>query len=1160
MSLPQNTLNAAANRSLSADQRRLIDRLCSRFEQDFVNAQLSSTQQHPASPKNRSMERILSDPEASSLEGETLGQLVEELLLTEFELRENSGAQVVREEFYVRFPNFHNSINAALRRYQVNKMTWASETSLWVADANDPSVRYVRQSELARGGMGIVYRGYDRMLQRTVAIKVLDAALVGDEEAFERFQREPRLCGNLQHPNVVPIYDTGVTSEGLPYFVMRLIRGHTLAELLDESRVEFASEAILVIFQQICHAIAAAHRQGIIHRDIKPSNIMVADLGEVYVMDWGLSGVAKAAEADKLEATPDVPTNIQDDTKDASLTSTGKIFGTPRYMPPEFGSQLFDRSNRRADVYCLGAVLCELLVGKTPKQIIGDDPPSRDSGDQLQGELSEAGIGQALIELVIHCVQNDPKHRPESAEHLVQVIEEYRRDTRIRARQAELDAERLRDRNRISQLRLKFVAVIAASLICIGGIGGWARNRNQLAQAERMSKAKNALANAQLAFEMACKTQKWQASEWTYSDQIFEAAVPLVEQTVDRNLLANADVLRNQKKVLGLIRQAMTVETNLKENYFYLPNQQACIEQAFHVMVGIKYGDHTAALKEQEEQDGQAAEQEVQQALAALKQLPQEARRLIAAALIGWTSSSRFPNTGNWKELVPKVEHDVFGSDVSRAVLDDDLEQLKQHAKSEELYQWPSVVVDLLALVLWNRGEIELADQVFRVAILRFPSDFQVNSNYGNLLSVRFPQTPTKALRYLATAASLDPNPGAIYNYAGCLCDSGEFEMAETVLENLVKQHPDYYSASVALAECKLALNDLNGAQQVLEHSIEQGDESPHTLLLLSELYLNSGRWNLVEEYLNRVQDMPGLNAMELSLVIKLLTQLGRINQAIDLGCDYLELHENSPSVHLLLAEAYSAKGAHEKAIELYQTLPHGGFTSVQTAIGIGDNLRRQGKFEEALVHFIRGHEFSIVHSDWKYPSMSLVRNIEDLIHRSEDLIAAFQQVQNGNDPEEMALFVQETLIPLNRWRDAYDMAAIALKDPNAKDFGTLFLLNAATAAMKTLGADSAEPPVRNDAPIRNDAQLDDALVRQIEQDLLDWLRRAASNVQLNFADPRLLAHELYVFRLFSEANYFQVFRSDNMLDCLRADTREQLKTLLAKIDVAKRKLEKSLP
>ena len=218
-----------------------------------------------------------------------------------------------------------------------------------------------------------------------------------------------------------------------------------------------------------------------------------------------------------------------------------------------------------------------------------------EGGDLLRHEFDQAGIDQELSDLVIRCVQVDPQDRPESADQLVQVIENYRRDTMIRARDAQLNAERLRSRHRIIQLRLKIFAVVAVSLICIGGMAGWMKNRNQLVQAEQISEAKNSLANAQRAFEMACTTQKWQASEWLYADQSFESALPLVVNTRDSVLLEQAENLRKQKAILKLVREAMTVETNVKESVFHLPNRQKRLEQAFKVLVGQDFGKGASA-------------------------------------------------------------------------------------------------------------------------------------------------------------------------------------------------------------------------------------------------------------------------------------------------------------------------------------------------------------------------------------------------------------------------------------------------------------------------------------------------------------------------------------------------------------------------------------
>ena len=152
--------------------------------------------------------------------------------------------------------------------------------------------RYRFEAFLARGGMGEVWRGFDTLLAHEVALKVLREQVFEDGGASERFHEEARHVSRLEHPSIVPVYDLGELADGRPFFVMKLIHGQTLAELLAARATpgEDLSRWISV-FDQVCAAVAFAHACDLIHRDLKPSNVMLGEFGEVLVMDWGIAKV-----------------------------------------------------------------------------------------------------------------------------------------------------------------------------------------------------------------------------------------------------------------------------------------------------------------------------------------------------------------------------------------------------------------------------------------------------------------------------------------------------------------------------------------------------------------------------------------------------------------------------------------------------------------------------------------------------------------------------------------------------------------------------------------------------------------------------------------------------------------------------------------------------
>src|SRR5262249_11016074 len=152
--------------------------------------------------------------------------------------------------------------------------------------------RYQLGEEIGRGGIGHVFEGYDPVLRCEVAVKVLREEYQGKPELVQRFIEEAQIGSQLQHPGVVPVHDRGILPDGRPYFVMKRVRGRTLADLVKE-RPDPAHELprFLKIFEQVCQTVAYAHAKRVLHRDLKPRNIMVGAFAEVHVMDWGFAKV-----------------------------------------------------------------------------------------------------------------------------------------------------------------------------------------------------------------------------------------------------------------------------------------------------------------------------------------------------------------------------------------------------------------------------------------------------------------------------------------------------------------------------------------------------------------------------------------------------------------------------------------------------------------------------------------------------------------------------------------------------------------------------------------------------------------------------------------------------------------------------------------------------
>jgi serine/threonine protein kinase len=323
----------------------------------------------------------------------------------------------------------------------------------WLDSAPGLSRRYeLRFPKIGEGGMGTVYPARDVVLNRDVAIKVLRPDLQGCPRIERRFIEEAQITSRLQHPGIPPVHDMGVLPDGRPFLVMKWIKGRTLAELLcQRSSPAHDLPRFLSIFEHVCQAVAYAHARALIHRDLKPKNVMVGEFGEVQVLDWGIAKaltpapqttMADVDSDDPLAARPPEPN--QGHTSDGDQTREGDILGTMPFMPPEQASGQ-KNIDCRADVFSLGAVLCELLTGQPP--YVGTSKAIIEMASQGQladcfARLDRCGAKPELVALARRCLAKDPTGRPADAGEVAATVAAFRAAAEDRAKKAELRVER----------------------------------------------------------------------------------------------------------------------------------------------------------------------------------------------------------------------------------------------------------------------------------------------------------------------------------------------------------------------------------------------------------------------------------------------------------------------------------------------------------------------------------------------------------------------------------------------------------------------------------------------------------------------------------------------------------------------------------------------
>ncbi|MFO0890676.1 MAG: serine/threonine-protein kinase [Isosphaeraceae bacterium] len=387
---------------------RRVHRACEQFESLWREG------------RARRLEESIAEAPPGDREG-----LFAELLALEIELRRESRERPSPQEYRERFPQFQPQVEAAFRspgggpRAGESTVQWDhsdcfADTSGGEGMPNRIGGRngkecperlgdYELLEEIARGGMGVVYKGRHVALKRVVAVKMILSGAMATPEERARFRREAEAAANLDHPNIVPIYEVR-DHDGILYFSMKLIDGGSLAQCTPEFRD--APRRVARLLVSIARAVDFAHGKGFIHCDLKPSNILIDRSGQPQITDFGLARRAAG---------------------ESSLTVSGAVMGTPSYMAPEQASGHRESIGPGTDVYGLGAILYELLTGQPPfrassmmetvVQVLERDPvPPRERAPGLPRELET---------ICLKCLEKLPEDRYATPLELAEDLERF---------------------------------------------------------------------------------------------------------------------------------------------------------------------------------------------------------------------------------------------------------------------------------------------------------------------------------------------------------------------------------------------------------------------------------------------------------------------------------------------------------------------------------------------------------------------------------------------------------------------------------------------------------------------------------------------------------------------------------------------------------------
>jgi tetratricopeptide (TPR) repeat protein len=333
---------------------------------------------------------------------------------------------------------------------------------------------YELLEEIARGGMGVVYRARQVSLNRPVAIKLMLGGYLANAAGMQRFRAEAETAAQLHHPNIVAIYEVG-DHEGQPFFSMELVAGRNLAQVVrDESLPSRKAAAYL---KAIAEAVQYAHSRSVLHRDLKPSNILIDENDQPRITDFGL---AKRLSDPQLSTT------------DPQLTLTGQVLGSPSFIPPEQAAGQKDAIGPASDVYSLGAILYQLLTGRPPfvaetltqtlRMVVEQEP--------VPPRLLNASVPRDLETICLKCLDKDPTRRYETAKGLAADIVRHLNNEPIVARPP---SQLYRFQKAIQRNKLAFGAATSVVFaLSIGlGVSTWAFLREKQARREVAARAQS---------------------------------------------------------------------------------------------------------------------------------------------------------------------------------------------------------------------------------------------------------------------------------------------------------------------------------------------------------------------------------------------------------------------------------------------------------------------------------------------------------------------------------------------------------------------------------------------------------------------------------------------------------------------------------------------
>jgi serine/threonine-protein kinase len=807
--------------------------------------------------------------------------------------------------------------------------------------------RYQLVGELGRGGMGAVLKGRDTDLGHDVAVKVLLDAHKGKPELVGRFVEEAQVGGQLQHPGVVPVYELGRFPDGRPFFAMKLVKGQTLATLLwQRQSPQDELPRFVQVFAQVCQALAYAHARGVIHRDLKSANVMVGAFGEVQVMDWGLAKVLRQGAAEAEEAPTQIRTarSAGSAAGSGSETRAGSVLGTPAYMAPEQANGEVDRLDERADVFGLGAVLCEILTGRPPYAGGGGDAIYQQAaaGDlaDAHARLDDCGADPELIGLAKSCLAADPAGRPRDAGAVAAAVTRYQESVARRLRQAELAqaaaaarAEEARATAAAERRARRLTLGLAAAVLLLaaaGAVGGlWAQEQ----RAQRAAAAARQRLAVEAALDRAQEFQ--QQARWAEARTVLDQAADRLGEDGPEDLRQRVGRAVADLALVGRLEAVRLNRSLLTEGRTPAATAEREYAQAFR-------------------DAGLGGVTEVAAAVAARVRAAAVAEHLVAA-LDDWAAVTAEPRRRAWLlEAARRADPDPWGDRFRDPTVRGDraaLENLAAELLGDEarLARFrPASLAALGSALLDAKAD---AAPWLRAAQARHPGDFWLNLLLGNALE------PGKrwgeAAGFYRAALAARPDSATAHNNLGIALIRLR-RPAEAVAE---------FRAAVRLApEAVPAHNNLRNALKEQGH-LEEAVRAYRTAIDLDPRYaaphngLGHALWvtGLPDEAVREFYTAIALDPQD----AKAHNNLGNVLRArrqpegaVRAYCEAIALDPADSTAHNGLGNALRGLGLLDAAEHAYRTAIRLDPENPEPHNGLGGILTDQRQFDAAVREF----------------------------------------------------------------------------------------------------------------------------------------------------------------------------------------------------------------